>query len=439
MSSWYAISTTPHAVWRENTTIRSASSADANLALTSRTAQQWRGFGGCFNELGWRALSRVNSEERERIFDDLFSRSGCNFTMCRLPVGASDYAEQWYSLNDHEGDFAMRHFSIERDRTRLIPYIRGALQRRSDMQLFASPWSPPAWMKFPRAHNYGTLIWEPRYLEAYALYFLRFVQAYAAEGIPIAQIHVQNEPISTQKFPSCIWTGEQFRLFIRDYLGPLFQNNGIQTEIWLGTLNGPETDERYLHSRYNDYANIVLDDDEARKYIAGVGYQWAGKYALQRTHTAWPDMPLMQTENECGDGANTWEYASYVFDLIYHYLTNNVVAYAYWNMALEEGGESTWGWRQNSLISIDPATGRIRYNPEYYVLKHFSHFVQTGARRLSLEKRWAGNAVAFQNRDSVALVLHNPFDTSRSVITEGLVRCEATLPAQSYTTILVSD
>jgi glucosylceramidase len=283
------------------------------------------------------------------------------------------------------------------------------------MKLFASPWSPPTWMKDPPVYNFGRLVRSPANLRAYALYFLKFVRAYAAEGIAIHQVHVQNEPMSSQKFPSCVWTGEELREFIADYLGPLFEREKCPAEIWLGTLNGPETDNRFLRTGFNDYANLVLSDPRARRHVRGVAYQWAGKYAMQRTRLAWPEVPLIQSENECGDGNNTWAYAGYVFDLLHHYLVNDAEAYVYWNMALAPGGESSWGWRQNSLLTADPQAGRVSTNPEYHVMRHFAQFVRPGWRRLHLEGHWAGNAVAFRGDGRTVAVVRNPFARSASL------------------------
>lgn len=194
--------------------------------------------------------------------------------------------------------------------------------------------SPPAWMKRPRVYNSGMLRWEPEILDAYALYLLRFVQAYQAEGLPVHQLHVQNEPNSEQKFPSCVWTGERMRDFIRDYLGPHFREDCVACEIWAGTIERPD---------YDAWAHTILLDPRARSFVSGVGYQWAGKGAVQRTHQSWPALRLLQTECECGDGTNTWDYAHYVFTLLHHYLSNGANGFVYWNMVLPPGGRSTWG------------------------------------------------------------------------------------------------
>lgn len=297
-------------------------------------------------------------------------------------------------------------------------------------------------MKFPKAYNYGTLRWEKEILEAYALYFVRFVKAYAEEGITIHQIHVQNEVVADQKFPSCVWTGEQLREFIRDYLGPAFAQHGLETEIWLGTINAPEPWDEWLKqkdSSFDAYAHTVLSDPEAYKYVKGVGYQWAGKYGIQRTVQAYPELRYMQTENECGDGENTWFYAKYVFNLYQHYFTNGVNAYIYWNMVLQPKGRSTWGWEQNAMLTVDPDGPKAVQNPEFYVMKHFSYFVPPGSRRIGLKGRWSGNGIAFETPEGRrVLVIANPFQEERTIE----LSCEGSqyklgLAAESFNTILL--
>ena len=413
---------------------RKAAHAEAeaapDLALSGSRHQAWEGFGGCFNELGWIALSGLPRRQSDTAIEGLFGPDGCRFTRCRMPIGASDYAAEWYSLNDAGGDFAMKRFSIERDRRFLIPYIRAAQRVQPKLDLFASPWSPPAWLKSPKVYNHGTLVWKPRHLKAYALYLLKTVQAYRAEGIPIVQLHVQNEPLADQKFPSCLWTGPQLRDFIRDYLGPLFARNKEACEIWLGTLN---TDD------YNGYVSLALGDARARSFIAGVGFQWDGKGAIGRTAESWPGVRLLQTENECGEGRNSWDHAHYVFDLFRHYITSGACGYTYWNMILQPGGRSSWGWPQNAMITADPARGAISLNPEFYVMKHFSRFIDPGAVRLGLSGRWTGNAVAFENPNgSRVIVAANPFSDARTLAAGGPWGVASILmPARSFNTIIL--
>jgi glucosylceramidase len=414
------ISTTENEVWKDNN-IKLTEEGRDTLELTGEKHQTVDGFGGCFNELGWIALSKVSEAEREKVIKELFDQQvGCKFSFCRTPIGASDYAAEWYSYNENDKDYSMEKFSIERDYSYLLPYIKKAMEYKPDLKLFASPWSPPTWMKFPKAYNYGRLRMENEVLEAYALYFKKYIEAYKKEGIDITQVHIQNEPFADQKFPSCLWSGEQFRVFIKDYIGPLFEKEGMDTEIWFGTLNGP-TQMNFgftggiTINLYDTYVDHVLFDEEARKYIKGIGYQWAGQQVIQRTHESFPELKLMQTENECGDGRNTWEYARYIFNLVRHYFSNGVNGYVYWNMVLEPTGKSTWGWQQNSMITIDPEAKKAIYNPEFFLMKHFSHFIQPGAVRLGTSGHWSGSSLAFENPDGeIVVVVSNAMDRERN-------------------------
>lgn len=402
------------------------------------------GFGSCFNELGMKALNLLNETKRSEILDQLFLPEGdCRFNLCRLPIGASDYAIEWYSHNEHEDDFDMEQFSIEKDQRLLIPYIKEALKRNPDIILTACPWSPPTWMKTQKVCNFGTLRWEDEILKAYALYFVKFVQAYEKEGITIHQVHVQNEVVADQKFPSCRWTGEQLRDFIKNYLGPAFEQHQIKSEIWLGTINAPEPHIEWMEDYTQDfdvYAGLVLRDAEAYKYVSGVGYQWAGKNAIQRSVEAYPEKRFYQTENECGNGKNTWLYAEYVFNLFRHYFVNGANGYMYWNAVLEPKGMSTWGWEQNSMITINPDTKEVTYNPDYYVMKHFSHFVQVGAKRLSTSGVDSVDTVAFKNPDeSIIIVISNKNDDSRlSTIEFAGEIFEVELEGHSFNTIVLN-
>jgi glucosylceramidase len=399
-----------------------------NLGLDGQAHQTIDGFGGCFNELGWHALSALSAADRAKVIAALFDpKTGCRFNIGRMPIGASDFALSWYSLNENPDDFAMRKFSIARDEGCLIPYIKAALRHRDDLWLFASPWSPPTWMKNPPVYNYGRFLHDKKHLDAYALYFVRLVQAYAKAGVAIRAVHPQNEPTADQKFPSCLWSGAELRDFIGRHLGPAFAKHKIPAEIWLGTINSENFDE---------YANTVLSDPQAGKFVAGVGYQWGGKLAVQRTHQAWPELDIHQTENECGDGKNTWGYAQYIFTLIHHYLSNGTGAYVYWNMVLPTGGVSTWGWPQNSMVTVDLAKKSATFTPEFHLMKHFSAHVDPGAVRLGLSGPLAGNALAFGNPDGkLVLVVANPLGQERELAfrsADGSFR--AKLQAQSWNT-----
>ena len=286
---------------------------------------------------------------------------------------------------------------------------------------------------------------EKKVLEAYAGYLLRFVNEYEKEEVFIQQLHVQNEPMADQKFPSCLWTGEQMRDFIKYYLGPTVQKEKNPPEIWVGTINGPFIDfmmgaESAPFAQYYDqFENTILSDQEARNHITGVGFQWGGKHAIEETVLSYPELRYMQTESECGDGNNTWEHAEYIYRQMWKYFHYGVESYLYWNLALPEGESSTWGWSQNSLITVNKETKKVTYQPEFYLMKHFSHFVKKGARVLETKGHFASNAVVFDNPDSsLVIVVGNNMNRQREFMFEDKNCCfSAILEAHSIHTFLV--
>jgi glucosylceramidase len=406
------------------------------------------GFGGCFNELGWTSLGALSEVDREGILKEMFAPGvGANFSLCRMPVGANDFSRGWYSYDEHAGDFGLEHFSIANDLETLVPFIKGAQRYNPDLELWASPWSPPSWMKrnghyaeampFPgwpangiKPEQVGKehedfFIQEPRYFKAYAEYFGRFLDAYRQQGIAIGMVMPQNEFNSAQAFPSCTWTPEGLARFVR-YLGPEMAKRSV--EVFFGTL---ERGNQAL-------LEAVLADPDAGRFLQGVGVQWAGKGAVAGIHREHPGLTIYQSEQECGDGKNEWSYAGYCWDLMRHYLTSGASGYMYWNISLEQGGVSHWGWPQNSLVTVDRAAKSFRYNHEYYLLKHASHFVARGARRVETSGT-CGDALAFVNLDgSVVVLLRNESAMEKAIdVTIGGQKIAGSMAPDSFHTVVL--
>jgi glucosylceramidase len=406
------------------------------------------GFGACFNELGWTSLQALGGEDRDAVMEELFAPGkGANFSICRMPVGANDFSRKWYSYDEMPGDLTLEHFSIANDFETLVPFIQSAQRYNPKLRLWASPWSPPSWMKrnkfYAEAKPMGAMpangiredqlgregedmfLQEEPYFEAYARYFGKFIDAYKQKGIAIGMVMPQNEFNSAQPFPSCTWTPEGLAQFVR-HLGPEMDRRGVQ--VFFGTL---ERGNRQL-------LDGVMEDPQAGRWIKGVGVQWAGKNAVSAIRKKYPELTLYQSEQECGDGKNDWNYAGYCWNLMKHYLKNGVRGYMYWNISLEPGGMSHWGWPQNSLITVDAKTKKYQFNHEYYVLKHVSHFVQPGARRLEAEGTF-DDVLAYRNPDgSVAVILRNESDVERPVnVTVRRVTVPAMMPANSFSTLFL--
>jgi len=395
------------------------------------THQTIRGFGTAFSELGAKALNSLSKKDYDKVIGELFDSDKCNFNYCRTPIGSSDFSLDYYSYDDFDGDYEMKRFSVERDEKLLIPLIKDALSKQSDMQMFASPWCPPIWMKTRKAYSNGIFNMTKENLKAYALYFRKYVEEYHKRSIPIIHIFPQNEPCSNQRFPSCVWSGKDLTEFVGSYLGPELENTGC--EIFFGTINGPETDERYLRTRYHNYLGYAMLDKKARKYIKGVGYQWAGRGALLQTHDDYPDLEIIQTESECGDGRNDYYHMMYIFEVMRTYFRHGVSAYVYWNIALEEDNSSTWGWNQNSLVHV--VNSKPVFTPEFYLMKHFSHFVKRNARYIDIKGEFSSNCSAFVNPDgSKVICVSNPYDTQ---VTITIDKKSFILPEKSINTIVL--
>jgi glucosylceramidase len=458
------VASTPTEQWKTLKGLKtSAASGKADVEVQlNNPSQSIEGFGTCFNELGWTSLSMLITQDRESIMKELFAPgAGANFTICRMPVGANDFSRGWYSFNEIDGDFEMKNFSIANDLETLVPFIKNAQKYNPTLKLWASPWSPPTWMKHNNHYaarsvlgnsnfkseewgmdftgiNNGLLpekegkegtdmfIQQEKYYKAYALYFAKFIKAYREQNISIGMVMPQNEFNSAQVFPSCTWTSAGLLKFI-SYLGPQMQSLGV--DVFFGTMERPN--EKLI--------DTILTNEQSSKYIKGVGFQWAGKDAIPGIHKRYPDLPLYQTEQECGNGQNDWKYCVYTWGLLKHYLSNGANTYIYWNTSLKQGGISTWGWKQNSLISVDTLNKTFKYNYEYYLIKHLSHFVQPGAKRLESNGSFV-NLLAFVNPDkSIVVVAQN--DSKEDMVVRIKVGSETFSPlmkADSFNTWLIT-
>jgi glucosylceramidase len=292
---------------------------DVEIRL-DKSQQKIEGFGACFNELGWTSLSILPTKDREAILKEFFApNKGTNFTICRMPVAANDFSRNWYSYNETEGDFEMNNFSIKNDFETLIPFIKNAQKYNPNLKLWASPWSPPTWMKYNKHYasrpvpavstwpadrlqrmrdSWGMdfrgisngmspeqtikegqdgFIQEEKYFKAYSLYFSKFIDAYKDQGINISMVMPQNEFNSGQVFPSCTWKASSLANFV-SYLGPEMQKKNV--DVFFGTMERPNA----------KLVDTLLTDPRSKPYIKGVGFQWAGKDAIGEIHKNYPNL-----------------------------------------------------------------------------------------------------------------------------------------------------
>ncbi|MGL1959215.1 MAG: hypothetical protein OCD00_18105 [Colwellia sp.] len=393
------------------------------------------GFGGSFNELGWVALSKASPKDSSKAIKALFGEQGANFNLARIPIGASDFGLDGYSLAMVPEDYQLKHFSIERDKKHLLPYIKAAMTVKPELQNWASPWSAPAWMKTNNSYSKGSLRNEAKIMRTYANYFTKWIDAYRQEGVNLYAITPQNEPNILNVYPTQEWSASLLSTFIGDYLGPRLKDKDI--EIWLG-LNGDPSNQG---ENANYRLTKVVENPKVRRYLTGVGFQYDSKNQIAVADELYPDLKLMQTESVCFNGDNSWQQAESLYKIMKRYFDGGANAYFAWNMILNETGKSTWDWAQNALITVDQQSGKVTYNGEFYIYKHFSHFIKPGATRVMSTSHW-DNRIAFENPDgSVVVVVANSSDSSHQTVI-GVYDDQATsfqvkVPAHSINTFVI--
>lgn len=438
-----------------------------------------KAWGTTFNELDWDAFLTLTRTEQEEIMHNLFAPDGdLKFTRGRISMNCNDYGRSWYSCDEVAGDLELKHFNIERDKRGIIPLIRAAQRYNPDLTFWISPWSPPSWMKINHdypvvssRHNnadaridyllYGSVegidedemkflgerngkfprklatqdyfIQDPRYLQAYANYFCRFIDEYGKQGIPIDMVIYQNEAYSYTPYPGCPWTAEGTIRFNRDYLAPTLRRNHPEVKLYIGTFN----------TNRQDHVEKVLGDAGLRDCIDGVAFQWEGREILPAIRRQYPDFHYICSESECGDGSMDWKAGEHTFFLIADNMGNGCDEWYNWNFLLPDNGESPWGWKQNALIQVDSKTRKFRYTPEYYAVKHFTNHVAPGSRMIAYSPRTGDSnlmSIVFVTPDNRTVVVAGNFEDSERPLSVkvGTKYLNQTLQPHSFNTFVIT-
>ena len=389
------------------------------------TYQQMDGFGAALTDSAAWVITNTPDITRTKVLSDLFSPTeGIGISYIRLPMGASDFVTgTHYTYDDLPAgmtDTQLISFSIGHDQAYIIPILQQAKSLNPQLKVMASPWSAPAWMKSPETLYGGCLNLE--YCQVYANYFVKFIQAYEAEGIPIHAVTVQNEPYypetctMTTTYPAMHMEPSEQAYFVKNCLGQAFDTANI-------------TDTKILTWDHNwdgwAYPLAVLSDTAARGYIAGSAwhcYSWpeAGPEKQSLVHNAYPDKDIYFTEctgrlgTDFGDDL-VWNFRDLFMGTMRHWAKTVLL----WNLALDENGEPHQGGCEGcrGVVTINQ-TGVVTYNVEYYAIGHFSKFVDPGAYRIqSVHCSGQLESVAFQNPDSsIVLVVLNPDETTEKKV-----------------------
>jgi glucosylceramidase len=404
---------------------------------TSKHFQKMHGFGAAMTDASALLLSEMPEAKRKAIMAELFGRAndGLGLSFTRLTVGASDFSTSDYSYDDTPGnapDPELRHFSIEPAKKYVLPRTREALAINPDLLVMISPWSAPAWMKTTRSLIKGELV--PGYYQPFADYLARTVEAFGREGVPVSMITIQNEPdFEPDDYPGMRVNSPDRAVIIGKYVGPTFRARGLKTQIL-----------DYDHNWDNPEMPLtVLSDPVARQYVSGVAWHcYEGDVPAQTpVHDAYPDKDAWLTE--CSGGEWSPKYAE-----VLGWMTDKLIIGAsnnwsrgtlLWNLALDpKHGPHTGGCTDcRGVVTIDPATGAITRNVEYYVLGHASRFVLPGAFRVASATRGAqAEAAGFVNPDGTRVaILHRKSGEGPLTIALDGERYSVPLPAGSVATL----
>lgn len=409
-----------------------------------RRYQEVLGFGGAFTETSAYNYARMSPENQRKIIAAYFDReTGLGLNFCRTHIHSCDFSLSRYTYVD-EGDRSLDSFSIDRDREYVIPFIQAARQTAGDLRLFASPWSPPAWMKDNHDLCHGGRLLD-EYYDTWARYFARYLQAYKKEGIDFFAVSVQNEAMAWQTWESCLYTAREEARFACDCLRPALDAagfEGVRILIW-----------DHNKERVYDRARDTFRYAGAKESIWGIAFHWySGDHfaALDMTHEILPDKPLILSEfclggsrGEVAKGPHSsWiGVEKYAHEMIGNF-NHHMAASVDWNMLVDETGgpfhDRPRGCK--AQIVVDPDGDTVSLEPTYYAVGHFSRFVRPGAVRIGSSCFDDGmNVTAFENPDgSLVAVLLNATQKTRDVrLRLGDTTAPLTLPRRSLTTCVV--
>lgn len=465
--------TTENKEWQPGKVSLSGKAAEEPILVITGKEQghEFKAWGTCFNELDLDALELLKPEEQEEVMRRIFSPDGdLKFTRGRLTMNANDYSREWYSCDTVSGDFSLKYFNIEHDRQNVIRLIRKAQKYQPQMTFWVSPWNPPTWMKINQDYPVMSSTWnkqakekdyllfgggtvdetevmnagkqqgrlfpkklasqdyfiqEPRYLQAYADMFCRFIDLYAEENIPIDMVMYQNEAYSYTAYPGCAWTAEGTLRFNRDYLIPTMRKTHPEVKVGIGTLN---TNRLY-------YVKHFIDG--LKDHVNSIGLQWEGRLIIDSLRQRYPNLHLISTESECGNGQMNWRAGEHTFHLLADYIGRGCDEYYIWNFILCDQGKSPWGWKQNALVQVKSVNLSHRYTPEFYAVKHFSNLVTPGSRMqgyVPREQTGGMPVIVFQRPDKKYVVIAgNLTDEQRTVTVRlGKKYLNMSMPAHSF-------
>jgi len=378
--------------------------------------QTFLGIGGAITDASAEVFAKLSKEKQQEFLEAYYStKNGIGYSLARTTIHSCDFSADSYTYVE-EGDSDLKTFNIDHDRQYRIPLIKQATAIAGKLTMYVSPWSPPAFMKTNGTMLQGGKL-KREFDQSWANYYAKFIKAYEKEGIPIWGMTIQNEPMATQRWESCIYTAEEERDFLKDYLGPTMEKSGL----------GDKKIIVWDHNRdlMNHRANVIFDDPEASKYAWGMGFHWYENWTggepmfenVKKVQEAYPTKSLIFTEG-CVEKFDSNKYQLWANGERYgrsmiNDFSNGTVAWTDWNILLDQnGGPNHVGNFCFAPIHANTVTGELIYTPSYYYIGHFSKFIRPNAKRISsVSSRSQLITTSFVNEDGkVITVVMNQSD-----------------------------
>jgi len=413
---------------------------------TSKLHQTFLGIGAALTDASAETFYKLEEDQQKLFMEAYYSvEKGIGYSLGRTIIHSCDFSSGSYTYIE-EGDADLNTFNIEHDKQFRIPFTKLAIAAAGGkLTMYASPWSPPAFMKTNNNMLQGGSL-KPEFYQPWANYYAKFIKAYEKEGIPIWGLSIQNEPMAKQTWESCIYTAEEERDFLKNNLGPTLEKEGLGDKkiiVW-------DHNRDLLFER----ANVILSDPEANKYVWGTGFHWYEDWKdgtpmyknVAQVNQAYPDKNLIFTEgcNEKYDLSRIEDpkLAERYGKTMINDFNNGTVAWTDWNILLDQtGGPNHVGNLCFAPVHGNTQTGKLTFTNSYYYIGHFSKFIRPEAKRISTGTTANHlSATSFLNKDgSIVVVALNDSDSAIDyMLTVDAKTAKLNMPARSIQTIILN-
>jgi len=409
------------------------------------TFQTIEGIGGAITDAAAETFYKMPEAKRNEIIESYFGKGkGIGYNLVRVNIASCDFSSGSYSYID-EGDTSLASFTVDHDLQYKIPMVKEARAAAGEeVLIFASPWSPPAWMKTNGDVLHGGKLLD-EYKHSWAQHYVKFIDAYTKTGIPIWAVSAQNEPLAVQTWESCVFSAGDEAEFIGKYLGPAIEKSPYgNTKILAWDHN-----RDLIHQR----ASVIMNNPDAAKYVWGFGFHWYETWTggemqfnnVRLVNDSYPDKKIIFSEG-CAERfdstrIDSWDLGEFYANSMVNDFNCGTVAWFDWNILLDErGGPNHVGNFCFAPVHADTRTGELIYTNAYYYIGHFSRFIHRGAKRIGVSSsRDHIKTTGFVNPDGeIVVVIFNRSDLKTDLkLCIGTKAADVTSQPHSIITVLI--